>query len=92
MRTIRGPLAAGAPNEAPFDVILIDGGVAANLDSLLAQLKNGGRLVTVQRLADGTCKAVRYDKADGATGFRILFDAPAPVLDAFALKEEFTFS
>lgn len=92
VRALLGPLGAGAPKEAPFDVILVDGGVAANLDPLLAQLKDGGRLVTVQRLADGVCKAVRYDKADGATGYRILFDASAPVLDAFQPAEEFTFS
>jgi protein-L-isoaspartate(D-aspartate) O-methyltransferase len=92
VRLLQGPLAAGAPREAPFDVILIDGGVAANLDPLLAQLTNGGRLVTVQRLPDGTGKAVRYDKVDGALGYRILFDAAAPVLDPFQPAEAFTFS
>ncbi len=92
VRLIAGPLAAGAPGDAPFDVILVDGGVAANLDPLLAQLKNGGRLVAVQRQPDGTGKAVRYDKVDGAIGYRILFDAAAPVLDAFRPAEAFTFS
>ena len=92
VRLLLGPLAAGAPDEGPFDVILIDGGVAANLDPLLAQLKNGGRLVTVQRLPDGAGKAVRYDKVDGALGYRILFDAAAPVLDPFKAAESFTFS
>jgi protein-L-isoaspartate(D-aspartate) O-methyltransferase len=43
------------------------------------------------RLADGTAKAVRYDKAAGAAGYRILFDAPAPLLEAFAPAAEFTF-
>jgi protein-L-isoaspartate(D-aspartate) O-methyltransferase len=92
VRLILGPLAAGAASEAPFDVILVDGGVAANLDPLLAQLKNGGRLVAIQRLPDGTGKAVRYDKVDGALGYRILFDAAAPVLDPFKPAEAFTFS
>jgi protein-L-isoaspartate(D-aspartate) O-methyltransferase len=92
VRLLLGPLAEGAPGEAPFDVILVDGGVAANLDPLLAQLKNGGRLVTVQRLPDGTGKAVRYDKMDGALGYRILFDAATPVLVPFKPAEAFTFS
>ncbi len=92
VRLILGPLAAGADSEAPFDVILVDGGVAANLDPLLAQLKNGGRLVAIQRLPDGTGKAVRYDKVDGALGYRILFDAAAPVLDPFKPAAAFTFS
>src|SRR5271166_2002179 len=91
VRALCGPLAAGAPNEAPFDLIVIDGAVAANLAPLLDQLNDGGRLVTILRLADGTAKAVRYDKADGAAGYRILFDAPAPVLEAFAPAAEFTF-
>lgn len=92
VRMVLGPLAEGAAREGPFDVILIDGGVAANLDPLFAQLKDGGRLVAVQRLADGVGKAVRYDKADGAVGYRILFDATAPVLDPFKPAEAFTFS
>ncbi len=92
IRLLLAPLAAGAAREAPFDVILVDGGVAANLDPLLAQLKNGGRLLAVQRLADGTGKAVRYDKVDGALGYRILFDASTPVLDSFKPVEAFTFS
>jgi protein-L-isoaspartate(D-aspartate) O-methyltransferase len=92
VRMVLGPLAVGAPSEGPFDVILIDGGVAANLDMLLAQLKDGGRLVAVQRLPDDTGKAVRYDKVDGTVGYRILFDAAAPVLDAFKPAAAFTFS
>ncbi len=92
VRTILAPLAAGAPNDAPFDIILVDGGVEANLEPLLAQLKDGGRLLAIRRMPDGTGKAVRYDKADGATGYRVLFDAAAPVLDAFRPAEEFTFS
>ena len=91
VRALRGPLAAGAPDDAPFDLIVIDGAVAAHLAPLLGQLKDGGRLVTILRLADGTTKAVRYDKAAGAAGYRILFDAPAPVLEAFAPAAEFAF-
>ncbi len=91
VRALCGPLAAGAPDEAPFDLIVIDGAVAAHLAPLLGQLSDGGRLVTILRLADGTAKAVRYDKAAGAAGYRILFDAPAPALEAFAAAAEFTF-
>lgn len=96
VRTIFGPLAAGAPSEGPFDVIFVNGGVEANLEALLAQLKEGGRLVAIQRLPDGqtgwASKAVRHEKIAGVTGYRILFDAWAPVLDAFCLAEQFTFS
>jgi protein-L-isoaspartate(D-aspartate) O-methyltransferase len=92
VQMLLGPLAAGAPHEAPFDLIFVNGGIEANLEPLFAQLKDGGRLLAVLRLPDGTGKAVRYDKAAGATGYRILFDASAPVLDAFRAAEEFTFA
>lgn len=96
VRTLLGPLAEGAPKEAPFDVIFVNGAVEANLDQLLAQLREGGRLVAIQRQPDdptgGASKAVRYERIDGATGYRVLFDASAPVLDAFRKAEEFTFS
>lgn len=39
--------AAGAPGEAPFDVIVLSGSVAEVPQNLLAQLKIGGRLVGI---------------------------------------------
>lgn len=90
-RALNVPMTAGAPAEAPFDVIVIDGGVAANLDPLLGQLRSGGRLVAVQQMDDGSSKAVRYDSTNGVTGRRLLFDASAPLLDAFRPAEAFTF-
>jgi protein-L-isoaspartate(D-aspartate) O-methyltransferase len=77
-------------------VIFINGAVEANLEALFAQLKDGGRLLAIERLpGDPTGragKAVRYEKINGAKGCRVLFDAFAPVLDAFRKDEEFTFS
>ena len=45
---INGKHADGAPDEAPFDVILINGAVKEIPENLLAQLKNGGRLVCIR--------------------------------------------
>ena len=96
VQTILAPLAEGAPEEAPFDLIFINGAVEANLEALFAQLKDGGRLVAIKRLpGDPTGragKAVRYENIDGEKGSRILFDASAPVLEAFLQNEQFTFS
>src|SRR5664279_2890134 len=50
VQTVLGSLSGGAPNEAPFDVILVHGAVAANLDALFAQLKDGGRLAAFMPL------------------------------------------
>lgn len=93
-----GPLAVGAPDEGPFDIILINGKVEANLEALFGQLKNGGRLVTIENVP-GDCsgragKAVRYEKgSDGsAIGCRTLFDASASVVGEFKRAEQFAFS
>ncbi|HEY8032173.1 MAG TPA: protein-L-isoaspartate O-methyltransferase [Methylocella sp.] len=95
VQTILGPLAVGAPEEAPFDLIFVNGTVEANLDALFAQLKEGGRLLTFKRLpGDPTGragKAVRFEKIGGATGYRALFDAFAPVLEEFRQDEKFAF-
>ena len=95
VQTILAPLAEGAPKEAPFDLIFINGAVEANLEALFAQLKEGGRLVALKRLpGDPTgraSKAVRYEKIDGGKGYRVLFDAFAPVLEAFRQDAQFTF-
>lgn len=95
VQTVLAPLAEGVPGEAPFDLIFINGAVEANLEALFAQLKDGGRLVAIQRLprdSGGRAgKAVRYEKIDGARGYRVLFDASAPVLEAFRQDEQFKF-
>ncbi|MGO8845743.1 MAG: protein-L-isoaspartate O-methyltransferase family protein, partial [Methylocella sp.] len=95
VETVLAPLSEGAPKEAPFDVIFINGAVEANLDALFAQLKDGGRLVALKPLAGDltgrASKAVRYEKIDGGIGYRVLFDASAPIFDAFRRDEQFTF-
>lgn len=90
---VTGPLEAGAPDDAPFDVILVHGAVEAGLDALFAQLAPNGRLLAYKRPepAEGV-KAVRFERCDGkAAGERILFDAAAPVLKAFAKAPAFVF-
>ena len=44
---VQGPLAAGVPDEAPFDAILLNGAVPEVPQALLDQLKDGGRLVAI---------------------------------------------
>ncbi|WP_026608273.1 protein-L-isoaspartate O-methyltransferase family protein [Methylocapsa acidiphila] len=96
VRTILGPLAEGAPKDGPFDVIFINGAVEANLEPLLGQLREGGRLLTIQLQPDNPSgvagKAMRYEKVDQVIGTRALFDVSAPLLGAFQKVAEFTFS
>jgi protein-L-isoaspartate(D-aspartate) O-methyltransferase len=96
VQTVLGPLGKGAPAEAPFNVIVINGAAEANLEPLFAQLKPCGRLVAILRQpgdpSGRASKAVCFDRVQGATGYRVLFDASAPVLPAFRREEQFTFA
>ena len=44
---VEGPLSAGSPEDAPYDVIVLNGSVPEVPESLLAQLKDGGRLAGI---------------------------------------------
>ncbi|SFK22971.1 protein-L-isoaspartate O-methyltransferase family protein [Methylocapsa palsarum] len=95
VRTVLAPLADGAPEEGPFDVIFINGAVEANLAGLFKQLKEGGRLLAIHFLPDDPTeragKAVRFEKIEGEISSRKLFDGSSPVLAAFRKTPEFSF-
>jgi protein-L-isoaspartate(D-aspartate) O-methyltransferase len=85
-----GPLAAGLPQEGPFDVILVEGAVARLPDTFAAQLKDDGRLVTIVN-DGGTGQGHLFRRAgDHLSGFP-RFTATAPVLPGFARPAEFVF-
>ena len=85
-----GPLAAGWAQGAPYDVILLEGAGETVPEALLAQLKDGGRLVAV--IGNGPMgKAAIYRKAGGHVSSQPLFDAAAPALPGFAKPPAFVF-
>ncbi|MEH3143941.1 MAG: protein-L-isoaspartate O-methyltransferase [Methylobacterium frigidaeris] len=85
-----GPLEAGLPERAPFDLILIEGRVATRPQTLLDQLADGGRLACVQ--GEGrTAKATLWVRSGDAFGSRPLFDAALPSLRAFEAEAGFAF-
>jgi protein-L-isoaspartate(D-aspartate) O-methyltransferase len=89
-----GPLAAGLPQHAPFDLIVIDGAIEVQPDSLLAQLNEGGRLTAVVHPAAAAGrrgKAMLFEKNSGHIGSRVLFDAAGDLLEGFERKPEFSF-
>lgn len=94
-RAITGGLASGAEAAAPFDVIIIEGVIAVRPANLLAQLGEGGRLVTLVSVPGGghggACRATRFEKTAGAVGSHSLFSCSAKVLPAFAPQPEFSF-
>ncbi|MEM7709221.1 MAG: protein-L-isoaspartate O-methyltransferase [Pseudomonadota bacterium] len=89
---LTAPLTKGAPKAAPFDVILIEGGVEDVPADLLSQLRPGGRLVTI--FMDGVLGEVRVGRripdADGGhVAWRFDFNAVAPVLPGFSRARTF---
>jgi protein-L-isoaspartate(D-aspartate) O-methyltransferase len=92
-KAVAGPLAAGAPADSPFDVILVDGVSQGAFGALLNQLAEGGRLVGIVSDKPGAQvgKAILYRRAGGHASPRPLFDASAGALHAFARPAEFVF-
>ena len=85
---ISGALAEGDAKSGPYDVIILQGAVEVLPDSLLAQLKDGGRIVSI--FAEGDLGVVRIGyKMDQRINWRMAFNAGAPVLTGFAKKAEF---
>ena len=90
--TVReGNGAEGLPAEAPFDAIVLSGSVASVPDTLLQQLKVGGRLVGIVG-AEPIMRALLFTRV-GPSEFqrRELFDTVAPRLRGFAEPPKFRF-
>ena len=87
---VEGRLVAGAPAEAPFDAIVLNGGVETVTPVLLEQLKEGGRLVAI--VAEGPlCRAQVWRRAGKTFDARPAFDAGAAVLPGFERAVGFVF-
>lgn len=90
VEVVGGPLAAGWPAAAPYDVIVLEGATEIVPDTLLGQLSDGGRLVCVLG-GDAAAKAMLYLRSGDEVGGRAVFDAAAHVLPGFARPPAFAF-
>ena len=91
---IEGDLAQGYTDQAPYDVILIAGGVEKVPEVIFEQLAEGGRLATVisQPLTGGhghLGQATLYTRISGVVSSRALFDAALPILPGFRATHGF---
>lgn len=85
-----GPLVEGFPPEAPYDAILIAGGVEFVPENLARQLGADGRMAAVEMR--GRFGRLMFYERSGADLFgRPVYDAVLPVLPGFARPAEFVF-
>lgn len=85
-----GELVEGAPEHAPFDVIVVQGGVVRLPDGLLEQLKDQGRIAAL--FMDEALGEVRIGyKIDDQINWRRAFNAGAPILPGFEKQAVFAF-
>lgn len=86
VQVVEGPLAAGHAAGAPYDVILVEGRIAAMPDSLFSQLANGGRIVA----AVGNREVSNMQIAtinDGHRSTRSAFDVSIAALPGFPVEK-----
>lgn len=88
---VEGPLQAGWPADAPFDAILIDGAVAEIPEAIVSQLRDGGRLVTVEKQHEQIGHVSVVTKFGETASSRPIMDASVPYLDGFRKKPSFVF-
>ena len=87
---VQGPLEAGWPKEAPYDVVFVDGAVLVEPKALIDQLKVGGRLVTIY--GEGLSgRAQIFMKGEHGVSMRYAFNAAATVLPGFRAEPAFVF-
>lgn len=87
---VTGPLEAGHPAHAPYDVIILQGSVDYVPEALLNQLGEGGRLVTVIGTGN-SARAHIFVKVEGVVSERADFNAAIHPLPGFQKEPGFVF-
>jgi protein-L-isoaspartate(D-aspartate) O-methyltransferase len=90
VKTVSTAAADGWSDEAPYDVILLNGAAEFVPDAWLAQLAPGGRLGVIVR--DGAAGAARiYTRAGSTSAYRTAFDAAPPIAPGLTKPPAFAF-
>lgn len=90
VKTVSTAVADGWKDDAPYDLILLNGAAEVIPETWFAQLAPRGRLgVIVRQGAAGSARI--YTKSDGATAYRTVFDAMPPIVPGLNRSPEFTF-
>lgn len=86
VEVVEGSLAAGHAAGAPYDVIIVEGRIAAVPESLFAQLANEGRIVAAVGNTD-VSKMQIATLADGHRSSRSAFDVSIAPLPGFVVEK-----
>ena len=87
---VTGELEKGYPAEAPYDLIFINGAVEHVPETLFAQLRDGGRLVTVVGYGNASTARV-FLKEHGVVSEASHFNTSVKPLPGFRRAKEFVF-
>lgn len=86
---VTGDIEKGAPEQGPFDVILVNGAVETVPEAWLAQIAEGGRLAVIVR-ERGVGRARLFTRNGDVVGNRDVFDSMTSVLPGFEREPEFS--
>lgn len=86
-----GDPARGWPEGAPFRILLIEGAVQRVPEALWSQLGEGGRAILVRARPGMMGQVCLFRRVGGTVSELPVFEAPAPVLPAFAEAAGFRF-
>ncbi len=90
VKTVSTSAVEGWKDDAPYDVIMLNGAAEFVPDAWLNQLAPGGRLgVIVRSGAAGSARI--YTRSEGAVAFRIEFDAFPPIAPGLIKPRVFAF-
>lgn len=86
-----GDLIDGNTKNGPYDVIVLQGSVEEIPQTLVSQLKDGGRICAIFQLGSfGECRI--GSKSHGKMSWRSVFNASAPLINGFETKPTFKFA
>ncbi|MBV8574890.1 MAG: protein-L-isoaspartate O-methyltransferase [Acetobacteraceae bacterium] len=92
VKLVSGPLAAGWPDGAPYDIILIEGALRDIPEAIGAQLRpHAGRLVTVRTGHGSTGKGVFAEMTPAGLRDQPVFDCATPLIPALLPAPGFVF-
>jgi protein-L-isoaspartate(D-aspartate) O-methyltransferase len=88
---VEGDLGLGYPRQAPYNVIVLAGGVEHVPSAIMGQLAEGGRLVAVVVPPGQPGRATLSSRIGGSISTRVIFDASSPILPGFRRDPGFVF-